>query len=396
MRVLLVLFIAAVFTFGQVEIDTGLRSEKGRVYFPLKFRVVPPDVRNMTLFEGRFSLGSNLGACGELGLEAGLEYLTQSFSQIWDNLKAMALPATMYFVATYAPVASEVFTAVQWLQNITARLTTLSCDQVFNAIREMNADRSWLVRKCVEKMRERGLSTKEAYDRCLRDGVSLSDLVSFIDKNLGEKLSIKGMYRCMLKKSLGKDPKDCTRAGNRCSFAERVAALSYLMVSDIQVSADGSIRLRMEDSDIAFQLEKFRELVKRDLVSDYEKYRRELEECRASSPDEKQLERCFRDKTEAFLSSYGVEWQDFPYIVDFIQRLKAELKERVEKGADEETRAKAYMDYERVERAEETILSVLIDKVAYEAYRKALDQLYTAYYTLLAYEKAGGVPKCEL
>ena len=186
--------------------------------FPLKYfrqnEVIPPSQVNTTLFEGRINLGSSLGACGDVARWFGLDYLTSSFDDIWNNLRSMALPATLYFVASYTPVLAEVFTATQWLKNMTAQLAGMSCEQVFSAIRRMNADRSKLVQWCVNKRLEEGYDIKSAYESCLQNGINVGDLISFIDRDLGKKLSVKGLYRCMLAKGMGRDPKDCTVPGS--------------------------------------------------------------------------------------------------------------------------------------------------------------------------------------
>ncbi len=385
-------------TFSQVNISAeGERTERegyGKYYFPFKIEVIPPSQVNTTLFEGRINLGSSLGACGDVARWFGLEYLTSSFDDIWNNLKSMALPATLYFVASYTPVLAEVFTATQWLQNITAQLAGMSCEQVFSAIRRMNADRSKLVQWCVNRRLEQGHDIKSAYESCLQNGINVGDLISFIDRDLGEKLSVKGLYRCMLAKGMERDPKDCTVPGSNCSFKERVAALSYLILPDIKLSADGSVKLDTGDYDIAFQVEKWKRIVKRDIKRDYERLRRDIDSCTENSESLSSYERCVRNVVESFLQKYNVEWRDFPALLTFIRDLKKEVEKRLNSD-DEYTKMWARRRLIELEDIEEEVLEIFADKVSLMALRKARDMLQTAYYQLKAYERLGGKPTCS-
>jgi hypothetical protein len=346
---------------------------------------------DLTLFQGKLGGGLTppVGACGlnaASSFIAGLEAVKnlgglQGFINNWQSAgTALAL----YALATYLPVAKEVLLGANMLSNFVAQLRGFSCSQAMEAIKELNYQDSYLIKRCIAK--RLGISadkvdvvrTKDpdewydAYRKCL-NSASLVDLLGGQDEanKYLNFISPRSLARCYLGVNRAPTPEEVANA----DLQTRAKYFLYMVLPDISIDGRGLLRVRtVEITDTRTGQRRPATMIDvvnlhvENFVEDYKKLIEDLKAVIKFEMGHDSALQMSKPYFEAFERKYGISVEDMAPALIMVLRMRDYLQQNKDKGS---TYA---MDLQKVDyHLEEYFMKIYLDK-ALQRLEMALDE----------------------
>lgn len=306
---------------------------KGDLEYKLGLPYRGSEGTDITLFGGRAGGGFTPfgSACG---LNAGMNFMygvannLMQLQEFLTNWQSAATIVGLYALATYLPVAKEAIMGANTLSNFLAQLTSFSCSQAMETIKELNMQDSYLVKKCIANKlgindpdtlkKENPQKWYEAYKFCLNNA-------SFLDIFGGDRNSALRYLSLISPKSMAKcylgvrDMPTAEEIAN-ADLTTRAKYFLYAILPDFKLTADGLVKvetLRIRDPNTGqvrpASLIDFTNFHVEQMERDYEEFVKKLSgyakwESKVSDVKEKA-----RTDIDEFERKYGVktdEWID--------------------------------------------------------------------------------------
>lgn len=212
--------------------------------------------QDITLFGGRAGGGFTPfgSACG---LNAGFNFMygilnnLGQLQQFITNWQSAATILALYALATYLPVAKEAVMGANTLSNFLSQLTSFSCSQAMETIKELNMQDSYLVKRCISNRlgindpdalkAENPQRWYEAYKQCL-NSASLTDIFGGRDGALKylKFISPKSLAKCYLGVRNTPTPEEIANA----DLSTKSKYFLYLILPDFTLTADGLVKVQ--------------------------------------------------------------------------------------------------------------------------------------------------------
>lgn len=252
------------------------------------FKVKEPSGQTYTLASGKIEAGLARGrSCGDIAnlmATLGINLDEESLKRLFDQWGEIALPMSLYFLATATPIVKEVIVGARTLSQFVAQLGSMSCEGIMNAIDKLNLSDSAIVKKCMEE--RVGTSDfnsipdkklREARDYCIEHG-SLSGLAEVLGSDkVSEYLRFidpRSYMMCFLQNS-GVNILDPNTASynsiTHANFLTKAASIAVLLLPTANLSGNfdsikfNTIRLDGQDLTLAQFVSKYKESLLIDL-----------------------------------------------------------------------------------------------------------------------------------
>jgi hypothetical protein len=312
-------------------------------------------VGDLTLFQGQFGGGLTppVGACGinaASSFIAGLSNIANlgGLQEFINNWQSAGTAVALYALATYLPVAKEVLLGANMLSNFVAQLRGFSCSQAMEAIKELNYQDSYLIKRCIAK--RLGVSADnvdvvkssdpnkwyDAYKYCL-NSASLVDLLGGQDeaKKYLSFISPRSLARCYLGVNKAPTPEDIANA----DLQTRAKYFLYMVLPDITLDSNGLLKVKTVDI-VDSRTGQKRPATMIDVVNLHvetfvEDYKKLIEDLKSVVKFEMGYEEALKASKpyfEGFERKYGISVEDMAPALILTLRMRDYLQKNVDKG----------------------------------------------------------------
>jgi hypothetical protein len=197
------------------------------------------------------------GGCGDIANvlgQLGLNLNESSIQNLVSNWQGMALPAALYLLSSYLPMAKEALMGARTLSQFVANIGGMNCEAMMNQVARMSLADSRLVTQCINSKIGTGEGKSEAqitaaFEQCIRNpgAMSLVKALGGDPDKIGRFVSFldpQSFARCAAKNA---GIPDLTNASHeelkKASFRDRLANIAVLAMPTIDVSVqDGEFR----------------------------------------------------------------------------------------------------------------------------------------------------------